>query len=72
MCIMLAGIKVVDKAAAEAALREEQRVKKKEKKQLKKVHLVDLCCGLVAYCLQTHDCSPDNQAAVIVALNWHD
>ena len=34
---MLAGVKVVDKAAAEAALREEQRLSKKEKKQLKKV-----------------------------------
>ncbi len=34
---MLAGVKVVDKATAEAALREEQRRSKKEKKQLKKV-----------------------------------
>lgn len=34
---MLAGVKVVDKAAAEAALREEVKASKKEKKALKKV-----------------------------------
>lgn len=44
---MLAGVKVVDKAAAEAALWEEQRSFKKEKKALKKVRppVLDLACS---------------------------
>ncbi len=44
---MLAGVKVVDKTAAEAALREEQRSFKKEKKALKKVRppVLDIACS---------------------------
>jgi hypothetical protein len=36
---MLAGVKLIDKAAAEKALRQEERARKEEKKQLKKVRL---------------------------------
>ncbi len=34
---MLSAVKIVDKAAAESALKEEERARKKENKQLKKV-----------------------------------
>jgi hypothetical protein len=36
---MLAGVKLIDKAAAERALKQEERARKEEKKQLKKVRL---------------------------------
>lgn len=36
---MLAGVKLIDKAAAEKALKQEERARKEEKKQLKKVRL---------------------------------
>lgn len=39
---MLAGVKVVDKSAAEAALRDEQRASKKEKKAHKKASNLSL------------------------------
>ncbi len=36
---MLAGVKLIDHAAAEKALKEEERARKKDKKQLKKARL---------------------------------
>jgi hypothetical protein len=36
---MLAGVKLIDKGAAEKALKEEEKLRKKEKKQLKKARL---------------------------------
>ena len=44
---MLAGVKVLDKSVAEAALREEQRAIKKEKKAAKKVLRLASASGIL-------------------------
>lgn len=47
---MLAGVKLIDKAAAEKALKQEERARKEEKKQLKKATQTLQSDGLMTSC----------------------
>lgn len=67
---MLAGVKLIDKAAAEKVLKQEERARKEEKKQQKKVRLrIWQSDGMKTSCRMQMSTHGTNTS--FVTDNWH-